>query len=316
MNRISSKVVEVNLEDVANKMNGYSFNEQIMMANVNILNRVHLKDETRKELSLKLDVVILVLIKSGTLTITIDYITYTLKENTMILLSPYNIITTTDPTPDSRYFVLMAKRDFLEENAANLNLSIKPYELFKKEPSIPYITLKENQAEMLNKWFQTIYNYLKEDEKRFKLTLLHKTFSILLIEIFNVILDKREEEVKFGKGENEEKRNITDRKIEITRKFILLLHQYGEKEHKTTFYADKLFISAQYLSIILKENTNNNTSKWIANHLVNRAKILFRANHSITEVTEQLNFSDQSSFGKFFKKHAGVSPKKYIGSLR
>ena len=37
---------------------------------------------------------------------------------------------------------------------------------------------------------------------------------------------------------------------------------------------------------------------------------------TIQQVAEQMSFSDQSSFGKFFKKHTGVSPLKYRQNLK
>ena len=36
----------------------------------------------------------------------------------------------------------------------------------------------------------------------------------------------------------------------------------------------------------------------------------------IQQIAEELSFSDQSSFGKFFKRHSGVSPLKYRQQLK
>ena len=35
---------------------------------------------------------------------------------------------------------------------------------------------------------------------------------------------------------------------------------------------------------------------------------------TIQQISEQLNFSNQSFFGKFFKRCAGMSPKDYMNS--
>jgi AraC-like DNA-binding protein len=37
---------------------------------------------------------------------------------------------------------------------------------------------------------------------------------------------------------------------------------------------------------------------------------------TIQQIAEMMSFSDQSSFGKFFKKHTGMSPLKYRQNLR
>ena len=91
-----------------------------------------------------------------------------------------------------------------------------------------------------------------------------------------------------------------------------MVNEHGKKEHSPSFYADKLCISVQYLSLVLKERSTNTTIDWIATYLTIQAKSLLRTPKlSIQEISDELNFSDQASFGKFFKKHTGVSPKKY-----
>jgi AraC-like DNA-binding protein len=35
---------------------------------------------------------------------------------------------------------------------------------------------------------------------------------------------------------------------------------------------------------------------------------LLRTSLSIQQITQKLNFSDQSAFGKFFQRHSGISP--------
>ena len=37
---------------------------------------------------------------------------------------------------------------------------------------------------------------------------------------------------------------------------------------------------------------------------------------TIQQVAEKMSFSDQSSFGKFFKKHTGLSPLRYRQNLK
>ena len=46
------------------------------------------------------------------------------------------------------------------------------------------------------------------------------------------------------------------------------------------------------------------------------ARMLREPEMSIQQVAEALSFPDQSSFGKFFKKHTGLSPLKYRQNLK
>ena len=37
---------------------------------------------------------------------------------------------------------------------------------------------------------------------------------------------------------------------------------------------------------------------------------------TLQQIAEELAFADQSSFGKFFRKHSGMTPMKYRQSLK
>lgn len=53
-------------------------------------------------------------------------------------------------------------------------------------------------------------------------------------------------------------------------------------------------------------------SKIIGEALLNNAKILLlNSDKSIKEIANEMSFSDQYAFGKFFKKHTGLSPSKF-----
>lgn len=78
------------------------------------------------------------------------------------------------------------------------------------------------------------------------------------------------------------------------------------------FYADKLCLTPKYLSKVVKENSGNSANEWINNYVVLEAKALLKStNMTIQQISDELNFSSQSFFGKYFKRHVGVSPQKY-----
>ena len=79
------------------------------------------------------------------------------------------------------------------------------------------------------------------------------------------------------------------------------------------FYAEKLFYYPHSIfSLILKELTGKSANKWIDDALIVEAKMLLKAPQAtVQQVADILHFSDQSTFGKFFKKHMGISPMEY-----
>ena len=84
---------------------------------------------------------------------------------------------------------------------------------------------------------------------------------------------------------------------------------YTHLEHKVDFYAAHLNLSAHHLTQIVKLVTGQSVSDFIFEMLFSEARnLLTHSKLSIQEIATTLNFSDQSSFGKFFKRKAGVSP--------
>ena len=91
----------------------------------------------------------------------------------------------------------------------------------------------------------------------------------------------------------------------------LVFHHY--KEHRNVqYYADALFVSSKHLTETIKDVTGRTAGEWIDDAVILESKVLLR-NHeiSIARIAEEIHFPDQSSFGKYFKKHAGLSPSDY-----
>ena len=103
----------------------------------------------------------------------------------------------------------------------------------------------------------------------------------------------------------------------ILKEFAELLVKNIKTQTSIGFYAEKLCISKQYLSLIIKEKTRVTAGTILASMRVEIAAQMLRDPElTIQQIASELSFSDQSSFGKFFKKHTGVSPLKYRQTLR
>jgi len=95
-------------------------------------------------------------------------------------------------------------------------------------------------------------------------------------------------------------------------KFSNLAQQQFREVRTIKKYADQLNVSAKYLTEVVKEFSGKNASEIINDLVILEAKFLLsRSQLSIGEIAESLHFSDQSFFGKYFKRQTGVSPKTY-----
>lgn len=94
--------------------------------------------------------------------------------------------------------------------------------------------------------------------------------------------------------------------------FLKLVHLYYTTERSVSFYAAQLFISPKYLSLLVKEATGRSAARWIDHFVIMEAKNLLRySGKNVQQVAYALNFSNQSSFGKYFKHLTGMSPTEF-----
>ncbi|QEM02600.1 helix-turn-helix transcriptional regulator [Mucilaginibacter rubeus] len=95
-------------------------------------------------------------------------------------------------------------------------------------------------------------------------------------------------------------------------KFRHLLSKNYKQEHRLEFYADHLHLTPKSLSAAIKKQTGKSAGKWIDDAIILEAKVLLQNKSlSVSQISEILNFSDQSVFGKFFRSATKMSPVEY-----
>lgn len=94
--------------------------------------------------------------------------------------------------------------------------------------------------------------------------------------------------------------------------FMNLAVENYDKERSIKFYADKMCLTPKYLSKLVKEGCGNSASEIIDNLVIAKAKSLLKhSDLSVKVIAARLNFSNQSSFNKFFKAKTGLPPLKF-----
>lgn len=106
------------------------------------------------------------------------------------------------------------------------------------------------------------------------------------------------------------------RKITYVQKFLRLVRDYHRRERSITFYAQQMFISPKYLSLIIKEATGKSAGEWIDSYVIQEAKNQLRySGKNVQQIAYDLNFSNQSTFGKYFKNLTGLSPTAFQSTI-
>jgi AraC-like DNA-binding protein len=98
----------------------------------------------------------------------------------------------------------------------------------------------------------------------------------------------------------------------IFTKFIKLVETHFRQERRVSWYAQQLCITAKYLSETVKNVSRRTPNDWIDNYVILELRVLLRnSTKNIKEISEELNFPNQSFMGKYFKEHVGMSPTQY-----
>lgn len=102
----------------------------------------------------------------------------------------------------------------------------------------------------------------------------------------------------------------------LFKKFIEILVNSEIKQRTLNYYADRLFVTSKYLSTVSKQVSGRTAMDWINEYVVDDIQhLLTHTDKSIKEISEYLEFSNISFFGKYVKSHLGCSPKEFRKQL-
>jgi len=99
------------------------------------------------------------------------------------------------------------------------------------------------------------------------------------------------------------------RKEQLAAAFKKLVSLHFIQLKQVSAYAKLLHVNPHYLNDTIKELTGKPASSFIYEQVITEAKAqLIQTSDTVSEIAFHLNFSDQSYFCRFFKKHTGLTP--------
>ncbi len=264
-------------------------------------------DRTLPE-AIKVDGVSVFMCTAGEAEVTINFKTVRLCVGSLMVLSPNDLVEIAGSSSVTMEgYALFLPIEFLKQ--FSLDINTLNYRDIRFDAS-PVIELDDERRRLFEGYFSLLELNVATNRERSVYT-RNVSRSLVGAMIYQIMAfahthqpDVSEEATAAQSG--------SGRRSYYVRDFMSHLQQDFRQHRSVGHYADKLFISAKYLSLIIKEATGRTATEWIDHFVILEAKNLLRySERNIQQIAYDLNFHNQSAFGKYFKHLTGMSPSEF-----
>lgn len=241
----------------------------------------------------------ILLITEGRAHVQINLIDYVLHANQLLIIAPNDVQQYKNLSFDCSIASAGFSREFLMASGLHQQ-NMDAIEIFALQNN-PVVKLSKETADVLCNLLHVMHTKRKEiPAGMYEGEITRHSFAAFVLQIAESFRSSHTVELKLN------------RKEELLMQFLKLLPLHFKEERSVQFYAEQLFITPKHLTTAIKELTGKPAGAFIDDMVITEAKILLN-NHAISigQVSEELHFSDQFFFSKYFKKYAGVSPSQY-----
>lgn len=236
--------------------------------------------------------------QSGEGVVRVNYHEYTLKKNQVFIIIPYHIISLKKLSDDFSVAGLFCSNDYFTRNTI-LNHNYDRLFKFKQYPIITFTGEQMDRLMELHDVMMVRYKNLNNPYNEECLTMLIFSFFAEIINIHDI-------------NKPNKVQTALNRQEKITDEFFRLLINNFKEQRAVAFYADKLCFTPKYLSSVVKKVTGYTIQEWINEMVINHTKNLLKmTDKTVLEISEELNFSNPSFFGRFFKQYTGLTPLQF-----
>lgn len=226
---------------------------------------------------------------------------FRLKKDSLFIFSPKHILQVQSNNRFKAHLIVIAP-DFLKR----INIDTKRMmPLFLQFGSLPSMELTHAESQSLRSFISMVEQELKGSETDFSSEIIGGLIATTIYKVGDILTHYLTEHPEVDSP-------IHNRAEEYFRQFTELLGEHYKHERSVGFYARQLCITPKYLTTLIKRISGKSVSEWIDNYVILEAKTLLKySNMSVQEIAYYLNFPNQSFFGSYFKRNAGMSPSQY-----
>ena len=247
----------------------------------------------------RLEHFVFILCLRGHAAISIDGRSYNLYPDNVLICHPNIVLGESMSSMDFEFRGVVLSKDYLQR--LPLVSTDNMWDVMMFFEKAPVLSLTPDEVKDFCRYYDLIRPRLADTHLRYREELLSALLTALLYELSNIIsrfADFRPQ--PYSAGSN------------VFRNFLSLLSSSYPKSRSVAYYADKLCLTPKYLSTVCKEVSGETASELINRYVVKDIDFLLKQRgRSVKEICNELEFPNLSFFGRYVKKHLGLSPKQY-----
>ena len=287
-----NKVTELELHDVPDVYHNLKYNDGEIFIADNITSIPGLMKQ------FKVNFLAYVMVTEGRLSLDLNGMNYQLNKNSSLFLDRKTVVDNVKHTERFSCVICAMSTDvgfgFFNKSLLQSIMHIM---------SNPVIKLGQDEADLMLKYYDLLVFKMDHPEMNFGRETVRdiiRCFAYDLLSNINKHLNQDGGDDMLRQGDR------------IYRKFMLLLTENSNVNRSVKSYADELCVSPKYLTSVCRKHSDYTASELIATSVMSRIKqLLLYSDLSIKEVAAEMGFDNLSFFGKYVKKHLGLSPNNY-----
>ena len=246
----------------------------------------------------RMNFILIALCTSGEVGYTMDTVEQHVGPGDLLIVSERHVIDNYRPSADLDGLCFIVSVNFFHEIIQNIS-DLSALFLFSRRH--PVIRLEERDQHVFHEYFAVIRSKIQVADNHFRRDLIRTLLLAMFYDLSNVIYHFRQQT-----GEHQSRADV------IFTQFIKLVEDNCRHERRVGWYAQQLGITPKYLSECVKHVSRRTPNEWIDNYVLLELRVLLKnSTKSIKDITEEMNFPNQSFLGKYFKEHVGLSPSDY-----
>lgn len=285
-------ITQLDLNDVPQVFHNFKYNDGEILFADNITSIPGLMKQ------FQVNFIAYVMVLEGELSLDINGINCRLETNSSLFVDRKMVIDNIEHSDDFRCLICVISSDM---GFAFFNKSL--LQSVMHIMANPVIKMQQQEVDLMMKYHDLLVFKMEHAEMNYgKQTVrdIIRCFAYDLLSNLNRHLNQEDDGDILRQGDR------------IFRRFMLLLTENAHVNRSVKQYADELCVSPKYLTSVCRKHSEYTASELIATAVMSRIKqLLLYSDLSIKEIASDMGFENLSFFGKYVKKHLGLSPNHY-----